>query len=441
MSEVTLIKGDATERWPLPDNSLDSIVTDPPYGIAFMGKAWDDKGGPQAYQEWTTLWAREAFRCLKPGGFLLAFGATRMAHRMACGIEAAGFRIVDTVIWLYLSGFPKAQDIGKMFDKWAGAEREVVGVLPYSSDASIRGGKYGAHGYGRARLPITAPTTPLAKKWDGWKTPSLKPAHEPIIMAQKPFSGTYIDNIERWGVGAINVDGCRIPTEDNLNRTGSAFSSAGSHEGWKRPAHNEYQRLPASPLGRFPANLILSHGPDCTAESCVDGCPVKVLDGQSGVKVSRRSMRGVGLTNSPVYGSGRLDYDTERGHDDVGGASKIFAKFFYEEADFAGFYYCSKASAKERNAGCEALPGVRKNHHPTVKPLKLVRYLQRLVTPPGGITASPFLGSGTDAVAAIMEGLNFWGMEISDEYWPIIEARVAEAKRKKEAEMSRPVVH
>lgn len=172
----------------------------------------------------------------------------------------------------------------------------------------------------------------------------------------------------------------------------------------------------------------------------MDGCPVRVLDAQSGEKQGRRGINRRGATTgTSIGGHGRYGTSAPQevvtGYDDMGGASKIFAKFFYEDADFAGFYYCPKAGAKERNAGLAVA-----NHHPTVKPLKLVRYLQRLVTPPGGITASPFLGSGTDAVAAIMEGFNFWGMEISDEYWPIIEARVAEAKRKKEAEMSRPVV-
>lgn len=439
MTEVTLIRGDATERWPLPDNSLDSIVTDPPYGIAFMGKEWDDKGGPQAYQEWTARWASEAFRCLKPGGFLLAFGATRMVHRMACGFEDAGFRIVDTIEWLYLTGFPKAQDIGKLFDKKAGAEREVIAENPYNAVRGVSKGTAWAENGIRTmqgKSYITAPATPLAKKWDGWKTPNLKPAHEPIIMAQKPFSGTYIDNIERWGVGAINVDGCRVPhtPENEGNWGGRNKSRSRSVYGTFADEDGETPCSARHPLGRFPANVVLAHGPFCTEGSCMDGCPVKVLDEQSG------------------------------------GGSTVFAKFFYEEADFVPFYYCPKPSAKERNAGCEAIPerlassmpgrrnpddmaGYKVDHdvtqrfatrksntHPTVKPIKLVRYLQRLVTPPGGLAASPFLGSGTDAVAAILEGFNFWGMEIAEEYWPIIEARVAWAREQVKKEASRPVI-
>lgn len=163
MPKVRLIRGDATQPWPVEDNSLDSIVTDPPYGIAFMGKAWDDKGGPEAYQAWTTTWAKEAYRTLKPGGFLLAFGATRMAHRMACGFEDAGFRIVDTIEWLYLTGFPKAQDIGKLFDKKAGAEREVIAENPYNAVRGVSKGTAWAENGIRTmqgKSYITAPATP-----------------------------------------------------------------------------------------------------------------------------------------------------------------------------------------------------------------------------------------------------------------------------------------
>lgn len=372
MSEVTLIKGDATDTWPLPDNSLDSIVTDPPYGIAFMGKEWDDKGGPQAYQEWTAKWASEAFRCLKPGGFLLAFGSTRMVHRMACGFEDAGFRILDTIEWLYLNGFPKAQDIGKMFDKRAGAERENKRI-PYTGNALLRMGGQNTRPWmeaalerGYHELPGDNPVSDLAKQWDGWKTPALKPAHEPIVMAQKPFSGTFCENIERWGVGAINVDGCRIGDEVIMAHSGGeVIGTTLRLFGAERKAQNTYH------VGRFPANVVT------------------------------------------------LDEDA---------------------------WYSPYFNVTPRELSKKASPSEKKgdgwvNRHPTVKPVDLMRWLQRLVTPPGGITASPFLGSGTDAVAAIMEGFNFWGMEIAEEYWPIIEARVAEAKRKvDEQEQSRPVV-
>lgn len=370
MSEVKLVRGDATEHWSLPGNSLDSIVTDPPYGIAFMGKEWDDKGGPQAYQEWTVKWASEAFRCLKPGGFLLAFGSPRMAHRMACGFEDAGFRIVDTIEWLYLTGFPKAQDIGKMFDKRAGAERPIIGQRKADD---IRGGNLmhrAVSGDKKSHvIAITTPATPLAKKWDGWKTPSLKPAHEPIIMAQKPFHGTYIDNIEKWGVGAVNARGCRIPrsADDRWD-----YGLDGDEGSPVKNAYRQRRRVAYVPDagGRFPANVVT------------------------------------------------LDTD------------QWYSPYF----NITPRELSKKASAAERRGdGWQ-------NNHPTVKPVELVRWLQRLVTPPGGTTASPFLGSGTDAVAAILEGFNFWGMEIAEEYWPIIEARVAWAREQVKKGASRTAV-
>lgn len=369
MPKVRLIRGDATQPWPVEDNSLDSIVTDPPYGIAFMGKAWDDKGGPEAYQAWTTTWAKEAYRTLKPGGFLLAFGATRMAHRMACGFEDAGFRIVDTIEWLYLTGFPKAQDIGKMFDKQAGVERQVIGT----TRAGI--GRHGRSDYEvfrgtcdevKKHIPVTAPATPRAKKWDGWKTPNLKPAHEPIIMAQKPFSGTYIDNIERWGVGAINVDGCRIPhtPENEGNWGGRNKSRSRSVYGTFADEDGETPCSTRHPLGRFPANVV-------------------TLD---------------------------------------------------EDEWYSPYFNITPRELSKKASSSEKKGDGWKNTHPTVKPVDLVRWLQRLVTPPGGTTASPFLGSGTDAVAAILEGFDFFGMDVSDEYWPIVEARLNELSKSVEFE-------
>lgn len=395
---IELVRGDSTLRWPLEDESLDSIVTDPPYGISFMGRAWDDKGGPVAYQEWSKLWAMEAFRCLKPGGFLLAFGSTRMAHRMACAFEDVGFKIKDTIEWLYLTGFTKAGDIGKMFDRRAGAEREVVGkrnrdlnwrgVEEPDSEryadtrANLPSGSSQGHVSERPRMvPITVPSSPLAQQWDGWKTPNLKPAHEPIVVARKPFNGTYCDNIEQWGVGAFNMDGCRIRRGEGDRFDYGVDGDEGSpHINAYQPNRDRVAYVP-NEFGRFPANVIT------------------------------------------------IDED------------EWYSPYF----NVTPQELSKKASGAERHAGLEH-PGaftkhgttLRKiengtpktgNFHPTVKPVALIRWLQRLVTPPGGTTASPFLGSGTDAVAAIAEGFSFWGMELSDDYWPIIEARVAHAQQ------------
>lgn len=461
---INLIRGDAAERWPLPDNSLDSIVTDPPYGLKFMGKSWDDKGGPAAYQAWSARWADEAFRVLKPGGFLLAFGATRMAHRMACGFEDAGFEIVDTIEWLYLSGMPKAQDVGKLFDKRRGDRPDVLQVTAFIAEARDRAGltngdidrHFGFNGmaghwtstktqplvpkwdqwvelkrllgcgddldaevwrlgglkgqpgenwekrevvgqrakldsfdqdsrfvsgeaaeYDRVVLDITAPASDAAKRWDGWKTPSLKPAHEPIVMARKPFSGTYCDNLDRWGVGAINVDACRIPGPSwGTHKKGAQdhLDAINLKHGKRTRNYTEGREtieISMHDAGRFPANCV-------TVEE--------------------------GAWFSPWFNVTPQDLS-------------------------------KKAAPGEKNAGCDDLP--RGNDHATVKPVGLIRWLQRLVTPPGGRTGSPFLGSGTDAVAAILEGFGFWGMNLPDrpgeEYWPIIEARVAWAQCKGEA--------
>lgn len=380
MTKVDLIRGDATQRWSLEgdscreeldDNSLDSIVTDPPYGIAFMGKTWDDMGGPAAYQAWTTSWAREAHRCLKPGGFLLAFGSTRMSHRMACGFEDAGFEIIDTIEWLYLTGFPKAGDIGKLFDKRAGATRKVVGEReqrnPYIGSDGLQ--FQSAPDYAGKHDYITAPSTPLAQRWDGWKTAALKPAHEPIIVARKPLSEkTYVDNIEKWGVGAINVDGCKIGGDTIKTCPGDKFKGDGIYGKYATCEESFHE-------GRFPANVVTLE-PD--------------------------------EWYSPYFNitSPTNREDSER---------NVVPNVTPQELS-------KKAPQKERKvAGVDV-------QHPTQKPVVLVRWLQRLVTPPGGTTAPPFLGSGTDAVAAILEGFSFWGMELSEEYWPIIEARVAHAR-------------
>ena len=209
----SIIHGDCLEvLMTLEDNSIDSIVTDPPYELGFMGKSWDSTG--IAYN--VELW-KECLRVLKPGGHLLAFGGTRTYHRMACAIEDAGFEIRDCIQWLYGSGFPKSLDVSKAIDKKLGAERKTVGLKPYTNDGSIRGNSYNKGGYERVQLPITAPATPEAKQWEGWGT-ALKPANEPIVLARKPLSEkTIAENVMKWGTGGLNIEGCRIPTEDNLN--------------------------------------------------------------------------------------------------------------------------------------------------------------------------------------------------------------------------------
>jgi len=354
----------------MEDNSIDSIVTDPPYGLSFMGKKWDyDVPGVE-------VWA-ECFRILKPGGHLLAFAGTRTQHRMAVRIEDAGFEIRDMIAWVYGSGFPKSLDVSKAIDKAAGAEREVVGQTKANGMKAITKNRV-EQGY-RKNLTIanyrdirniTASATLEAKQWNGWGT-ALKPALEPITVARKPVQGTVADNVLKWGTGGINVYGCRVGTEV-LPEQKAGQATIGTFE--------RHDMVTPERTGRFPANFI--------------------HDGSDEV---------VGILN-----------------------------------EAARFFYCAKASKAERDAGCEqiekrkagAMVGIETregkptnhpmgtNHHPTVKPIDLMRYLCRLVTPPGGKVLDPFMGSGTTLLAAYDEGFNCIGIERDSEYAKIAEARV-----------------
>ena len=299
--KLTLHHGDCLEVLrSLPDCSVDSVVTDPPYGLSFMGKRWDyDVPSVE-------IWA-ECLRVLKPGGHLLAFAGTRTQHRMAVRIEDAGFEIRDMIAWVYGSGFPKSLDVSKAIDKNNGHWRGKAGGVVSGNDA-MSGGNY-------ERTPKGEPITPEAKQWQGWGT-ALKPALEPITVARKPLIGTVAENVLQHGTGAINVDGGRVG-------------------------------------GRWPANFIHDGSEEAT---------------------------------------------------DLLGAS-------------ARFFYCAKASKADRG----------ENHHPTVKPTDLMRYLCRLVTPPSGIVLDPFMGSGSTGKAAMLEGFAFVGIEREAEYIDIAKARIQSA--------------
>jgi DNA modification methylase len=325
---VELLHGDCLERLQeLPDCSVDACVTDPPYGLSFMGKKWDyDVPGEN-------IW-RECLRVLKPGGHLLAFAGTRTQHRMAVRIEDAGFEIRDMIAWVYGSGFPKSHNIGKAIDKAAGAEREVIGVAGRSG--SIRNSMAGDFAGGE--YMSTAPATPEAQQWDGWGT-ALKPALEPITVARKPLQGTVAANVLEHGTGAINIDGCRVGTDGGGgNGLGSHYDRLGNTKPLVR--HGEA----SGPIGRWPANLI---------------------------------------------------------HDGSDEVTELLG-------DAQRFFYCAKASKKDRSEG---------NTHPTVKPTDLMRYLCRLVTPPGGIVLDPFMGSGSTGKAAMLDGFRFIGIERDPTYF------------------------
>ena len=414
--EVILV-GDCKEQMAkMPDNSVDSIVTDPPYGLEFMGKEWDKGVPPVDYWQ-------EALRVLKPGGHLLSFGGSRTYHRMACAIEDAGFEIRDQIMWVYGSGFPKSLNVGKAIDKAAGVEREVVGKTARCVGPSQDEGYQGTSTFRGGTNDLTAPATPEAKQWEGWGT-ALKPAHEPIVVARKPLDGTVANNVLAHGTGAMNIDGCRVGSDGGTKREGSG--NAPNDWGWSNMRGHGIADVGS---GRWPANFI--------------------HDGSDEVLELFPNAKGGGFPKSSRVRPG-AHYEGGWGTLD-----KLERVNLNDSGSAARFFYCAKANKKERNAGLTGEPvresdrtkddgaggdnprnrsnTPKQNHHPTVKPVALMRYLVRLVTPPNGIVFDPFLGSGTTAVAAILEGFEWSGCEITPEYLPIIEGRVAWAESERDA--------
>ena len=392
--------GDSRERLrELADASIDAVVTDPPYEIAFMGRGWDASG--VAYD--VDLW-REALRVLKPGGYLLAFGATRTYHRMACAIEDAGFEIRDSIHWMYGSGFPKSLDVSKAIDKAAGARGHEGRNMRTDDGAGTASYRATVDPRDYVRPP---PATDDARTWLGWGT-ALKPAHEPIVVARKPLNGTVAANVLAHGVGGINVDGCRVGDEQRVNppaankrgkRSTSIMRGAQSTRGLKVD--------PTVAVGRWPPNVVFSHLPACEAETCAEGCAVAELDAQSGFsKTPAKVTRGAGGQHGKLSPIG-----AQQGvpcYGDAGGASRFFPAFRYQ----------AKPSRRERGST---------NDHPTVKPIELMRWLVRLVTPRNGLVLDPFAGSGTTGVACVLEDARFVGVELSPDYRKIALARIEAA--------------
>ena len=466
----------------LPNNSIDSIVTDPPYELGFMSKTWDKSGIAYSVELW-----QECLRVLKPGGHLLAFGGTRTWHRLAVAIEDAGFEIRDNIAWLYGSGFPKSHNISKAIDKrggqgtlltqqigealkearqkrnitktqadqmfcegttnWTWFEGRPAGQRPPTPETFSRivtawpelaelaelvaeaqrevigqyqtdMGGLGGQRLGQANGNITVSATDDAKAWDGWGT-ALKPAHEPIVVARKPVVGTVAENVLQFGVGALNIDASRIGTEVISVHNAPVGSFAGGEQ--DRGSDTESYR---EHIGRWPANIILD---ETTAE---------LLDEQSGFSKSSGTINRWTDGAKPFGGGAGHKYESVKGVADSGGASR--------------FFYVAKASKRDRNEGLDELPEVRhadrnatdgvggdnprnrtntpkQNFHPTVKPTSLMTYLIKLVTPANGVVLDPFTGSGSTGKAAILEGYKFIGIELTAEYLPIIAGRLQHA--------------
>jgi DNA modification methylase len=393
----------------LPDNSVDSIVTDPPYELGFMGKSWDSSGIAYSVELWT-----ECLRVLKPGGHLLAFGGSRTWHRIAVAIEDSGFQVRDSIAWLYGSGFPKSLDISKAIDKQSGYEGEVIGSE--TIDVGMQGGSMHAGRERKLAEREIKELSPEAQQWEGWGT-ALKPAFEPVVVARKPLIGTVAENVLTHGTGGLNIDGSRIGTGKGVvtfDRT-ERKQEGNTYDLGTVTGERE------STQGRWPSNVIL------------DPYTAELLDEQSGITKSssdpNRFQKTSGGWKGQPYGN-----QVATAPADSGGASR--------------FFYVAKASKRDRNEGLEELPlrksdqrsdvaaglwaemeAPKQNFHPTVKPTDLMRYLIKLVTPPGGVVLDPFTGSGSTGKAAILEGFDFIGIELTEEYLPIIEGRLAHAEK------------
>lgn len=413
----------------LDENSIQALITDPPAGISFMGKDWDSS--ENFIQKMSVIYA-ECLRVLKPGAHGLVWAIPRTSHWTATALEQAGFEIRDVVTHIFGSGFPKSLDVSKAIDKMKGAEREVVGKYsrPDGTERNYENwsGKEDTDLFDTASKVLTAPATDEAKQWQGFGT-ALKPASEHWILVRKPLSEpTVAKNVLKHGTGGLNIDASRIGTTEKLSIGTGKSNTYGQASSGNNPGQQHSQ-------GRFPANLVLSHNEDCE-DGCTEGCAVKGLDEQSGICRSSmtlsKTQRKWTKENNPIFGFGQASTS----YNDKGTASR--------------FFYCAKASKKDRNAGLEGMPEVEvtlskskgaplpqftkdgkpnkpmrnQNFHPTVKSTKLMEYLITLITPPNGIVLDPFMGSGSTGVAAKRLGFGFVGIEKEKDYFEIAEARL-----------------
>jgi site-specific DNA-methyltransferase (adenine-specific) len=441
----TIYNGDCLEVMDTIDKcSVDSVVTDPPYHLTsivkrfgkegsapaqfgtdgaftrtskgFMGKEWD--GGDIAFQ--ANTW-RKCYELLKPGGHLIAFSGSRTYHRMAVAIEDAGFEIRDQCIWLYGSGFPKSHNIGREIDKKQGNDREVVGEVRAGKNALGQDSGWNKHN-NRTQIEITKGNS----DWEGWGT-ALKPAHEPMVLARKPLSEKSVaDNVMKYGTGAINIDGCRIEGQSEDTERKKVVRKARSTDGvWTddnsgmKSEGSEY--ADADPRGRWPSNIM--HDGSEQVQS--------IFPETSSTEVSRER------THKGIWSAGEL------------AESEQLMPAYGDQGNASRYFYCAKTSKDERNSGLHGRPqgqyssdgrekeienayqrnkSVSANTHPTVKPVELMRYLVRLVTPKGGLVLDPFMGSGSTGMGAREEDFRFIGIEKEEEYYEIAKARIKNVK-------------
>lgn len=443
---VVIRHGDSLhELTDLADGSVDTIITDPPYGLrdlptslftetltrwtsgdrayvpkgkGFMGRDWDEFVPPPA------LWD-ECFRVLKPGGHMVAFAGSRTYDLMGTSIRMSGFEIRDGLAWLHSQGFAKNHDVSMAIDRTLGMERPVIGRKdPHDPRTAMARSMYGTSmqetpGGG---IPITAPASAEATRWDGWGT-ALKPAHEPIVLARKPLEGTVAANVLAHGTGGVNVDACRVEHANEADRAESEGKNKHARYGTEPGQNNVYgdysmvdRKDYDGSRGRWPTNVLLTHTPGCDGqeEVCTPGCVVAELDAQSGVSTSRVGKPRTGTSGQDKADSGWGISAGGTEYNDTGGASRFFPSFRYEGKARTGW---------ERPVGMDQDTGevVR---HDTVKPVELMRWLVRLLTPPGGVVLDPFAGSGTTGEACLLEGVPCVLVEREGKYLQLIEQRV-----------------
>ena len=426
----------------LEDNSVDAVITDPPYGIDFLGKAWDaNTGALETY--------RECLRVLKPGGYILAFSAARTYHHLAVTLEQAGFEIRDQLMWLYASGFPKAQDIGKAIQKRQGVEE----TKEYKHNVPRNGGAGDTKHYENQGEII--PTSPQARQWEGWKT-ALKPAHEPSCMARKPFKGSTIDNVLQHGVGALNIDATRIPLEGNVRTsTTPNHIQTNSFETINTDEQNSFTwtgdpvGFVPNEAGRFPSNVIgevagyqkffycpkvsrkerhtgFDTPPDPLANySQGDVKNHPLWDPSIGTNVQRLKHKimennkdlGIPTEQSMLDDMGGYYIDNQGNKQEISGKDIYLPDYGYIKVHSLKDYYAKWCETNNKivNVG---------NNHPTVKPVALMRYLIKLVTPPNSTVLDPFTGSGSTGMAAVELGHEFIGCELDPNYVAIAQRRI-----------------